>query len=160
MEIMNNSITFNQLLHICQKDELLYANDDRSVLIPTSAFGVLQRDLIENIGINRMKTFFFKYGWHLGKEDAKEIGKNQSLTISEKIEYGPILHAIKGHAKSRITEMHIEEEGDQIRTLRLKGIWENSFEAIQHIRNFGSSEYPVCHTLTGYASGYVSCNRW
>lgn len=152
----NQSLILNNLLHICQKDELLYANNERSVLISTAAFGVLQRDLIENIGINRMKAFFFRYGWHLGIEDAKEIAKKQSLSMVEKIEYGPIIHALRGHAKSRITEQDFEMENGKIKIFRYQGVWEESFEAIQHIRNFGKKDSPVCYTLTGYASGYVS----
>ncbi|MEH7748673.1 XylR N-terminal domain-containing protein [Neobacillus drentensis] len=150
------ALTLNDLLHIRQENELLFANNERSVLVSTSAFGAMQRDLIENIGINRMKTFFFKYGFHLGEEDAQEIQKIDSLSMLEKFEYGPIIHALKGHAKSRITERDLEVENNQIKSFRLKGIWESSFEAEQHIQNFGIKKVTVCYTLTGYATGYVT----
>ncbi|MEH7158757.1 XylR N-terminal domain-containing protein [Neobacillus drentensis] len=150
------ALTLNDLLHIRQENDLLFANKERSVLVSTSAFGAMQRDLIENIGINRMKTFFFKYGFHLGEEDAQEVQKIDSLSMLEKFGYGPIIHALKGHTKSRITEKEFEVENNQIKSFRLKGIWENSFEAEQHIQNFGITIGTVCYTLTGYATGYVT----
>jgi PucR family transcriptional regulator, purine catabolism regulatory protein len=150
------TLKLNDLLHVHQKNELWFANDERSVFVSTKAFGAMQRDLIENIGINRMKTFFFKYGYQLGVEDAQEVAKNDSLSLLEKIEYGPIIHALKGHAKSHITEKEFEVEGNEVKSFRFKGVWENSYEAEQHLENFGISEGPVCYTLTGYATGYVT----
>ena len=47
-------------------------------------------------------------------------------------------------------------ENGKAKKLEFKGIWEDSNEAEQHMRNFGLSTTPVCYTLTGYASGYVS----
>lgn len=152
----NQFLSLNDQLHISKIDDLLYVNNNRSVLIQTSAFGILQRDLINNIGINRMKAFFFKYGWQLGEEDAQDIIMDQSLTLLEKILNGPYYHAAKGHVRARVTSHDLEMENGKVKTLRFKGIWEDSNEAEQHIRNFGLSTTPVCYTLTGYASGYVS----
>lgn len=152
----NQVLLNHDLLRIFQKNELLYCNNERSVIIPTMAFGVLQRDLIENIGIERMKSFFFKYGWHLGKEDVKAVIHNDSLSFAEKIEYGPKIHALKGHAKSKITDYHLEIEGNKVKSIRYHGKWEKSFEAAQHMENLGRADEPVCFTLAGYASGYVS----
>ncbi|KGM45457.1 XylR N-terminal domain-containing protein [Neobacillus niacini] len=150
------TLELNDLLHIHQENELWFANNERSVFVSTRAFGTMQRDLIENIGIDRMKTFFFKYGYQLGVEDAQEVAKRDSLSLLEKIEYGPIIHALKGHAKSSITEKEFEVEENEIKSFRFKGIWENSYEAEQHLKNFGMSHGPVCYTLTGYATGYIT----
>ncbi|MCM3690791.1 helix-turn-helix domain-containing protein [Neobacillus niacini] len=150
------TLKLNDLLHIRQENELWFANNERSVFVSTKAFGAMQRDLIENIGINRMKTFFFKYGYQLGVEDAQKVAKKDSLSLLEKIEYGPIIHALKGHAKSHITEKEFEVEGNEFKSFRFKGVWENSYEAEQHLKNFGISQGPVCYTLTGYATGYVT----
>ena len=35
-------------------------------------------------------------------------------------------------------------------------MWESSYEAELHIQLFGKSAGPVCHTLTGYASGWAT----
>lgn len=51
-------IKLNDLLTIRQENELWFINNERSVFVSTRAFGALQKDLIENIGINRLKAFF------------------------------------------------------------------------------------------------------
>src|SRR5690606_38131311 len=35
-------------------------------------------------------------------------------------------------------------------------IWHDSYEAEQHLLHIGPSDEPVCWTLTGFASGYLS----
>lgn len=149
-------IKLNDLLTIRQENELWFANDERSVFVSTRAFGAMQRDLIENIGINRVKAFFFRYGFQMGFEDAQDIVKNNpTLSLLEKMELGPIIHGIKGYTKAYITEKELKEEGNRVTTFYLKGIWKDSYEAEQVLKNFGKIKGPACYTLTGYASGYT-----
>ena len=89
------------LFHLNQKNDLLYVNDIRHLLIPSSSFGILQRELIENIGMDRMKTFFFRYGWNIGIEDAKEIMKDSSMSLIEKIHYCPRFPFFKRSCKGK-----------------------------------------------------------
>ena len=35
-------------------------------------------------------------------------------------------------------------------------IWHDSYAAEQHVHHYGKSDVPVCWSLAGYASGYVS----
>ena len=149
-------IKLDDLLTIRKENGLWFANDERSVFVSTRAFGAMQRDLIENIGINRLKAFFFRYGFQMGLEDAQDIVKNNpSLSLMEKIEFGPIIHALKGYTKARITEKELKVEGNKVTSFYLKGVWENSYEAEQYLKNFGNRSGQVCYTLTGYATGYV-----
>ena len=101
---MSQQLILNNILQVYQKDELLYTGNERSLLIPTKGLGILQRDLIKNIGIDRMKSFFFNYGWSLGEEDAKNIVDNDSLSFKEKIMYAPQYHSAHGHVKTQIFE--------------------------------------------------------
>lgn len=144
------------LFHLNQKKDLLYVNDIRHLLIPSSSFGILQRELIENIGMDRMKTFFFRYGWNIGIEDAKEIMKDSSMSLNEKIHYCPVFHSLKGHVRAKIMDQVLEMDQGKIKKFILKGIWEDSYEAEQHIHNLGVADHPICYTLTGYASGSMS----
>src|SRR5436190_1081011 len=38
-----------------------------------------------------------------------------------------------------------------------EGIWHDSYEAEQHLLHLGQADEPVCWTLVGFASGYMSC---
>lgn len=64
-------IKLNDLLTIRQENELWFINNERSVFVSTRAFGALQKDLIENIGINRLKAFslsmVFNWEWKMPK---------------------------------------------------------------------------------------------
>ena len=154
---MSQQLILNNILQVYQKDELLYTGNERSLLIPTKGLGILQRDLIKNIGIDRMKSFFFNYGWSLGEEDAKNIVDNDSLSFKEKIMYAPQYHSAQGHVKTQIFEQDLEfDDNGKIVSFKYTGKWEKSYEAEQHIHNLGQSASPVCFTLTGYASGSVS----
>ena len=108
------------LFQLNQKNDLLYVNDIRHLLIPSSSFGILQRELIENIGLDRMKTFFFRYGWNIGIEDAKEIMKDSSMSLIEKIHYCPIFHSLKGHVRAKITDQVVEMDKDTGEKIHLK----------------------------------------
>ena len=152
---METSLHLSKLIFAEVKDELLYLSKKRAMIIPIKSFGILQRDLITNIGIDRMKRFFFQYGWNLGKEDAKSFGMDLPISLSDKGLYGPHFHAA-GHTKVRVTGSDITLDNGKVNSIVLNGIWEQSYEASQHIENFGLAEEPICYTLTGYASGYTS----
>lgn len=143
-------------LNINQKNDLLYVNDERHLLLPSSSFGILQRDLVEHIGLHRMKTFFFKHGENIGINDATEVMKNSSMSITEKIDHYIALRSLKGYVKSTIQEKELTIEAEEVTTFRFKGIWEDSFEAEQYIQHMGISDHPICYTLMGYASGAIS----
>ena len=156
---MGTSQHLNDNLHI-KKNGSIFIEDDRSILISISAFGTLRRNLIENIGLERMKGFLIRYGWELGQEDARKAAKKDFTTIKEAVDFGPILHRMRGHADIGVTKLETEQHDGKISIL-LEGTWKDSYEAEEHLRKFGHSHSPVCYTMLGYASGYLSsvCNQ-
>lgn len=143
-----------------KKNGSLYLEDDRSLLISISAFGTLRNNLIKNIGKERMKGFLIRYGWELGQEDAKKVQKKNWNNMKEMIEYGPVLHRMRGNADIVVTVLEISPTNDKI-SVHMEGVWRDSYEAEEHLTQFGLSDSPVCYTLIGYASGYLSriCNQ-
>jgi hypothetical protein len=51
----------------------IYMGESRSIIVAADALGLLRRDLIRDMGFERMKGFLFRYGWNLGRQDAKEL---------------------------------------------------------------------------------------
>ncbi|WP_197046747.1 XylR N-terminal domain-containing protein [Oceanobacillus salinisoli] len=142
-------------------DGLIYQGDSRITLVPTTSFGILRKDLYLNIGKERAKGFLTRYGFDLGRKDAKVIlekYKNESTEMI--IKKGPVYHQLQGHAISKITNLKVEHHGDKV-SIFVEGEWEHSYEAKEHMEQFGASEEPVCYTLVGYASGYLTevCNQ-
>ena len=156
---MLNNLHLDENLHV-KKNGSLFMDKDRSILISISAFGTLRKNLIENIGNERMKGFLIRYGWELGQEDAKKVLKKNLNTMKDVIEYGPILHRMRGNAEIEVTKLEMKPSKEKI-SVHMEGVWRESYEAEEHVRQFGFSHRPVCYTLIGYASGYLSwiCNQ-
>ncbi|WP_017437478.1 XylR N-terminal domain-containing protein [Saccharococcus caldoxylosilyticus] len=133
----------------------IYIGESRSIIVAADALGLLRRDLIRDMGFERMKGFLFRYGWNLGKQDAKELLNHANCSVEEYIQYGPKLHTMKGHVKARCTFLEVKNENGKWH-VTMEGDWSHSYEAEVHVRYFGISSIPICFTLSGYASGFVS----
>ena len=135
----------------------IYFGNDRSILTSVSAFGTLRRDLIKNIGYHRVKGFLFNYGQALGKQDARKAVETHRLSKKEKILYGTVIHEMQGHAHVKVTKLELTHNARSGKSsVHMEGKWKNSYEAEEHMRQFGIAKDPVCYTLTGYASGYLT----
>jgi rsbT co-antagonist protein RsbR len=66
---------------------------------------------------------------------------------------GPVIHMWEGIVHVKTEELDFDRSKGE---LRMRVVWTNSYEASTHVAAFGRSEAPVCHTLTGYASGWGS----
>lgn len=129
---------------------------NKKISTTSGAVGLLRKALIENLGIKRAKGFLLRYGWSLGVSDAEEAMKVSS-SIEFLIKQASILHLGTGHFRDIQSERFIEmKDPINIKSLNGRGKWIDSFEAIEHLQHHGKSDAPVCHTLTGYASGYMS----
>ena len=129
---------------------------NRSLIVDVHAFGSFRKDLIKNIGLERTKGFMFRYGWEMGMRDAKECKeKIHYQTIEELIKYGPVMHSMKGFVESTTRKLSIKNENN-IFTLEMVSAWKNSYEADEHLGQIGISSSPVCFSLVGYASGFVT----
>ncbi len=70
----------------------------------------------------------------------------------EDFTFGPTLHTLQGLVSANKNfRMNIDGHPHHVTAM-----WEDSFEAEQHILQFGIGEEPVCWTLTGWVSGYGS----
>ncbi|WP_408011312.1 XylR N-terminal domain-containing protein [Pseudalkalibacillus sp. A8] len=132
------------------------AVDERNIVTSSSSLGILREQLVKNIGIERISGFLFQFGWEMGVRDAK---KSMKLEISkeELVKKGPLMHIESGHIRgiNHTCNIEYDKKGD-VQSLVGKGIWVDSYEAEEHIKVFGISESPVCYTLSGYSSGFMS----
>lgn len=141
----------------------LLIKDDRSLIISIAAFGTLRKELIENIGNDRMKGFLIRYGWKLGEADAEKVLRMDLDTIEERVLYGPKLHKMRGNAaiEANIVEIKKICNVSDKYSIFMEGNWKNSYEAVEHVTQFGTEDNQTCYTLTGYGSGFLSkiCNQ-
>ncbi|MDR7077491.1 sugar diacid utilization regulator [Neobacillus niacini] len=129
---------------------------DRKLVTSASVFGILRQQLAKNIGIKRIKGFLFHYGWEMGVKTAKEALQTET-SLEYLIKHGPILHIENGHISGIKHGCNFELDGHgRIKSFFSHGTWFGSYEAEEHIKRFGHSNHSVCHTLIGYASGFMS----
>ena len=133
-----------------QNDDM---NSEPMINIPSSAFGALRRELIDTLGSERAKGFLRRYGWNCGVTDTLQLQEREWENPKDLILAGPRIHTLNGHVQ--VEPMICEVDFDK-GTLHFEGEWVHSNEAQEHIKIFGYSEESVCHSLVGYASGYLS----
>ncbi|MBE3569179.1 MAG: XylR N-terminal domain-containing protein [Bacillales bacterium] len=127
---------------------------ERMVTIPTAAIGMLRQELIETLGPERTKGFLLRHGWHCGVNDAQKALEMDWDSKKELLYVGPKMHTLHGYLEE--VELLIAEADFSNGSMHHEAIWKNSYEAEEHLKRFGPSDHPVCHTLVGYASGYLS----
>src|SRR4051794_21715126 len=75
----------------------------KNILMASASFGLLRKELIENLGVRRAKGFLLRYGWHLGETNADEIMKVTN-NFQELIENAAILHLKTGQISDVTSE--------------------------------------------------------
>ena len=143
----------NDVFHL-PKDEALTAFYDRMITIPTTARTALKKELLSIIGEDRSKGVFVRYGWHCGVSDARKAKLYHYEDELELILGGTKFHMLHGYVdRVSVSDIHYDEKNY---LKKIDVIWENSFEADEFLADGNLSDRPICHTLCGYASGYLS----
>jgi purine catabolism regulator len=132
----------------------IFFNDKRMIISSADAWGLLRKDLIAALGMERAKRFLLRHGWNSGINDARNLkemfdwGSDQEWLLA-----GPQMHTLLGNVFSEVTKLDVNVEAG---TFYLEGIWHNSYEAEQHLLHFPHFHQSVCYNLIGYAGGYSS----
>jgi predicted hydrocarbon binding protein len=126
------------------------------IIFSSEGFGLLRKTLYENIGEKRAKILLLQFGYKLGREKALEL-KQYYSDKKELIRWAPLTHINLGHvSKVETNGSSILNENGEIIFIDSIGKWFDSFEADLHTHYHGESNTCACHTLSGYASGYLS----
>ena len=149
-----SELNMKELLKFSPEQGKIFLKDSRVIVFDTAALGKLRKDLIDTLGLDRAKGFLIRYGWSCGYEAAMSIKEQfQWDNELEWIYAGPTMHTLEGFVAVKPKVIDIDREKG---TWLLSGMWDNSFEAEQHILHFGNHNEPVCWMLVGYAGGYGS----
>lgn len=142
------------LLHLDPHAGRLYLHQRRVLIMNADALGMLRKDLISNLGLERAKGFLIRYGWSCGYHDALAMrGRYSWDNEMEWLRAAPALNTLEGFAQVKVQRSEVDKDRGH---LWVEGTWAHSFEAEQHIHHFGVADEPVCWTLSGYAGGYLT----
>lgn len=132
----------------------IWLDESRMLMIHSSVFGQLRKELIEMLGWERAKAMLMRFGYHSGRHDA-ELAKRlrPDLEQNDSFVVGPQLHKLEGYVRVEpITLRFNVATGEYYGEFD----WHDSWEAEQHIAEYGLGHETICWTLLGYASGYTS----
>ncbi|MFU8806532.1 MAG: XylR N-terminal domain-containing protein, partial [Bradymonadaceae bacterium] len=148
-------LDFRELLDFVPGEGRLFFAGSRSILMDTVAFGLLRRQLIDNFGLEAARVLLTQMGFAHGWRTAQGLRDQFPWDSEEEWRLaGARLHMLQGIVQAEVVEYTGEAPEPFAHS-----IWRDSYEAEQHILQVGSAEEPVCWTLTGFASGYMSfCN--
>src|SRR5262245_60209558 len=146
-----------KLLELLKADEetgVIRFKHRRMLIFDANALGLLRKELVETLGLERARRILTRFGYASGYRDAltsKELFHWQS--DDDWFAAGPRLHTLEGIVRARLLRLQMDRGGG---VLEAEAEWLHSYEAEQHLKHIGHSDSPVCWTLTGYASGHAS----
>ena len=141
-------------IHFSPEDGHIWLDDQRMLLMHASGFGVLRRELIESLGVERARGLLTRIGYNSGANDAQLARKlRRGSGAVDMIHVGPQLHMLEGVGTVIPVRTDVDEETGQYHG---EYIWQGSSEAEEHIRIYGLGAEPACWMQIGYASGFIS----
>jgi purine catabolism regulator len=152
--IKASDITLDSLLNLRHNEGENFLKRHRMIISSTEAWGMLGRDLIDALGIERAKRFLLRYGWHCGKHEANMF--KDLFQWENDLEWllaGQYMHNISGRVESVPSKLDIDMDKG---LFDVEGHWYNSYEAKQYLMHFPPHNEPVCYFLIGYGGGYCS----
>jgi DNA-binding NtrC family response regulator len=138
-----------ELLELDPEGGVIRFAGQRAILLDAVAMGLLRKYLVENFGLNAARTvltqFGFAHGWRMAEAMQAEFKWTNEADWSLA---GTRIHALEG-----LFGVEPESKGP----LSKQGVMlVASYEAEQHLLHFGRADAPMCWTICGLTSGYLS----
>ncbi|MFZ2989484.1 XylR N-terminal domain-containing protein, partial [Ideonella sp.] len=144
----------SEALFFSPGDGRIWMNDQRMLLIHSSAMGHLRRELIDTLGLERARGLLTRAGYVSGARDAQLVRERwPSGDATAVFMAGTQLHALEGAVK--VTPLSFDFDIDR-GTYEGEFLWEHASEDDEHISAYGIGTEPACWTQIGYATGYVT----
>lgn len=128
--------------------------ESRLLILDANALGLLRQSLIEELGTEAARAFFLRLGYQNGYTDFMQMKLRYEFDSElELLSAGPVIHTWEGIVKAIPREIDYNRARGHF---YFSGIWQNSYEAEQHLSYNEHSTDCVCWSLMGYASGWCS----
>ena len=142
-------LDLKELLQLDPEGGVIRFAGQRALLLDAVAMGLLRKYLVENFGVTATRTVLTQFGFAHGWRMAEAMQAEFKWDSSEEWQHaGTRIHTLEGlfHVEAG-SEGPLSKTGVAIMA---------SYEAEQHLLHFGRSDVPVCWTICGLTSGYLS----
>jgi activator of aromatic catabolism/V4R domain-containing protein len=100
------------------------------------------------------RRVLLRFGFADGYNDAVNLrARSNWASPLDGLRSGAMLHTLEGIVRADVRRAEYDEESGRFEE---EVSWHDSYEAEQHIHHYGKSSAPVCWSLVGYSSGFVS----
>ena len=142
-------LDLRELLELDPNGGLIRFAGQRALVFDAVAQGLLRKELIDTFGVRVARGILSRFGYVHGRRMAEAMRTQFTWDSDEDWRRaGPRIYALQGLFRLEAGGPgSFAEEG---------GTWHVSYEAEQHLLHLGRSEFQVCWTLCGLASGYLS----
>ena len=149
MAVRADDLAHEELLELDPDGGVIRFAGQRALLLDAVAMGLLRKYLVENFGLTAARTvltqFGFAHGWRMAEAMKSEFSWEND---DEWRRAGTRIYTLEGLFR-------IEPGGEGPLSKRGSMVV-GSYEAEQHLLHFGRSDEPVCWTICGLISGYLS----
>src|SRR6201987_1496471 len=146
-------LDIHELLPFVDEGGIITFAGERVLLLDAVALGLLRKELIETLGLTAARAVLTRFGYAHGWRVAETLRTGFPWDSEDEWRAaGARLHTIQRIVRAEVTHASVSSVAPGA-----EGIWHDSYEAEQHLLHLGQAEEPICWTLTGFASGYMSC---
>jgi DNA-binding NtrC family response regulator len=143
-----------ELLDFRPDQGIIRLHEQRVVILSAAAMGLLRKELVDTLGLETARRLLLRFGFADGYHDAVSLRDRSNWASPEEgLRSGAMLHTLEGIVQADVVRIEHEESTGRFEE---EVIWRDSYEAEQHLHHYGRSASPVCWSLVGYSSGYVS----
>jgi DNA-binding NtrC family response regulator len=144
-----DDLDHKELLELDPEGGVIRFAGQRAILLDAVAMGLLRKYLVENFGLLAARTvltqFGFAHGWRMAEAMQAEFNwaSDEDWRLA-----GTRIHALEG--------LYRVEPGGKGPLSKEGVMLVASYEAEQHLLHFGRVDAPMCWTICGLTSGYLS----
>jgi len=144
-------LRLDDLLELDSGGGVIRFGGNRTLLLDAVALGLLRTQLIETLGVAAARGLLTRLGYTHGVRVAESLRDAVAWDDEEQWRIaGGRLHRLQG----LVSFEPVTEPG--LPPALARAVWRDSYEAEQHVLHLGQADEPVCWTLCGFASGYLS----
>ena len=145
-----------ELLDFRPDQGIIRLHEQRVVILSAAAMGLMRKELVDTLGLETARRVLLRFGFADGYHDAVNLrARSKWKSPVDGLRAGATLHTLEGIVRADVRRVEYDEETGRFEE---EVRWHDSYEAEQHLHHYGKGSDPVCWTLLGYSSGFVSAS--